>query len=513
MISLTNQQRNLLCLLLETEGPIAVASLAQKVDLTPRQVNYRLKSVRVWLAQHEVLLQSKPGVGVTVLCSLKQRQYLLRELNSQTNFPFVLTAHQRQQLFALRLLISCAPLNVSELQRGADVSRTTVVKDLQLIEQWSHSFGIILNRRPNYGIEFTGTELARRQALGALLWGDSFFGKPVTVMSHGTGLSFALPGNASVPIVQETVQQIKTWNTWPSFEWVAFAEAQLGMRFTDDAVRFLALNFAIQAQRVTDVDCRTNINFETTDWLKTQKVWTVATDLANIMWPSLSHITLESEKATLAMYLLSGVRENMWPGDLEIDPSLTDLVDLLMAEIALAFATPALRHDTPLRDGLVAHIIPAYMRERFGLWAPPLWSDNTVDRRYEQEYRIAQELARIVTERTGVVLPDGELDTITLLLRAAFIRESANRPKRVFIICPSGMATAQILAARLKTRFPSLDIAGVVSLRKLTESQVSDAHLLISTVPAKSPVRGLNVIQVHPLLLPEDIEKITQWLA
>jgi hypothetical protein len=38
--------------------------------------------------------------------------------------------------------------------------------------------------------------------------------------------------------------------------------------------------------------------------------------------------------------------------------------------------------------------------------------------------------------------------------------------------------------------------------------------LLISTVPLLQPPRpGLPVIEVHPLLLPEDIETITHWLT
>jgi mannitol operon transcriptional antiterminator len=204
----------------------------------------------------------------------------------------------------------------------------------------------------------------------------------------------------------------------------------------------------------------------------------------------------------------------MWPGDLDIDPNLTELITLLMEEVTLAFNTPGLRQDMSLRDGLVAHIIPAVMRQRFGLWFPPSWSDGALSRKYEHEYTIARELALLVSERTSVTLPDGEIDTLTLLLRAAFIRERPHRPKRAFIICPSGMATSQLLVARLKARFPSLEILGVLSLRELTSERVAGAQLLISTVPLLQPPKpGLPVIQVHPLLPPEDIETITHWLT
>jgi hypothetical protein len=54
----------------------------------------------------------------------------------------------------------------------------------------------------------------------------------------------------------------------------------------------------------------------------------------------------------------------------------------------------------------------------------------------------------------------------------------------------------------------------VLSLRELNEARVQAADLVIITAP---PPRSLaqydNVIRVHPLLLPEDVEAITTWLS
>lgn len=512
MVSLTVQQRNLLRHLLNAPTAVAVAELAEQTDLSSRQVTYRLKSVKVWLAQRNVDLKSTPGVGIAINCSPSQRKVLLNELTTQSKFQLILSAGQRQQLLALHLLVAGEPLILHRLQNFTGVSRTTVLKDLDPIEAWSHTFGLNLIRRPNYGILFDGSELARRQALAALLWGDESFETPLTAMTYSTGLAFSLADNTSLPIVQKTTQLLDDLETLTAFEWVACAETQLGGRFTDDAVLHLALVFAIQAHRVR-TGHRLTIKTEWLSWLETQKVWPVAVDISATIWPDLSLDSLTAEVAGIAMYLLAGLRSHVWPGDLEIDLALTDLVSVLMAEVARAFHTPALSHDASLRDGLVAHIIPAFMRQRFDLWIPPSWSDGAISRKWQQEYRIAQVLAQMITERTGIVLPNREIDTLALLLRAAFVRERPNHPKRVYIICPSGMATSQLLMARLKARFPGLDILGVLSLRELSSEQVADAQLLITTVPLQAPRSGLHVIQVHPLLTAENIEAITNWLA
>lgn len=512
MVSLTVQQRNILQHLLSTDAPVTVADLATQQNLTARQTSYRLKPVKRWLAQRGIALESTPGIGVELKCSLTQRQKLIRELTAQNDYPLVLTAEQRQQLLALILLTAGEPLVLTWLQYITAVSRTTILKDLKPIESWGRTFGLDLTRKPNFGIVFDGPELIRRQALTALLWGDIPCNQPLMSMAHSTGLTFTLTGHVSPPIVQHTDDLLNGCDTQTAFSWVAFAEDQLGGRFTDDAVLHLALALAIHAQRVR---AGHQLDFETEPltWLKAQKVWSVAEDVSRSIWSDRELSSLTTEIAGIAMHLLAGLRDHIWPGGLDLDPSMTDLVTRLMQEVAGAFNTPGLRQDVLLRDGLMAHIIPAIMRRRFGLWAPPSWSDGTLLKEHRREYEIARELAALVTEETGVILPAGEIDTLTLLLRAAFIRERPIHPRRAFIICPSGMATAQLLVARLNSRFPRLEILGVLSVRELTLERVAGAHLLISTVPIEAPRSSLHVIQVHPLLLTKDIEAITNWLA
>lgn len=512
MISLTIQQRDLLHKLLGSNAPLAVADIAKQMGLTPRQVSYRLKPVRTWLVQRDVTLKMTPGVGIEIACSAAQRRDLLQELASQTNFHLILTPGQRQQLFALNLLITNEPLILNWLQHIASVSRPTVLKDLELIEEWLQLYDLTLIRRPNYGFVLKGLELARRQALAALLWGDIPFEEPLMEMTYYKGLLFSLADEAKhLPIAQQANKWFNNWNTRTALEWVGYAEAQLGGRFTDEAVLYLSLTFSIQAHRV---QAGYHIDHEagTSHWLEAKKGWAVAIEVFQKMWPERQPNTLPAEIAYIAMQLLAGRRNHVWPGDLYIDPPLIELVADLMQDVAKAFRIPEISHDPSLREGLVAHIIPAVMRQRFGLWAPPSWSDGKLALEYKHEYNIARELAAVVTEQTGVVLPTGEIDTLTLLVRTAFIRERPRHSRRIYIVCPSGMATAQLLVARLKPQFPSLEIMGVLSLRELSPDRVAGAHFLISTVPLEISIRDLPVIHVHPLLLPKDIEAITDHL-
>jgi mannitol operon transcriptional antiterminator len=134
--------------------------------------------------------------------------------------------------------------------------------------------------------------------------------------------------------------------------------------------------------------------------------------------------------------------------------------------------------------------------------------------KYEKEHAIAQDVSILVHEYTGVRLPKSEINNLVVLLRAAFIRNRSYRFDRVIVICPSGMATAQLLVARLHARFPNLSNLEVISLRDLTPALISSADLILTTVPLpRQYANNPKVIQVHPLLMPEDIETITQFLS
>jgi mannitol operon transcriptional antiterminator len=100
-----------------------------------------------------------------------------------------------------------------------------------------------------------------------------------------------------------------------------------------------------------------------------------------------------------------------------------------------------------------------------------------------------------------------------VLLRAAIIRNRTHLYDRIIVICPSGIATAQLLVARLHARFPYLSNLEVTSLRDLTPALVESANLILSTVPLPRQYMSSKVIEIHPLLMPEDIDAITVFLS
>ena len=512
--ALTNRQRDILKVLLETSKPISSVELAGMLRLTPRQVIYSMPAVREWLKQHNEDLNIHPGSGFSLSISRQQALDLQQEINVHSSTQIVLSISQRQQLLALFLLIKPGPFILSQLEEILQVSRMTVFKDLDEIEAWFLKCQINLTRKPHFGVQTECTETACQQAIAKLIWGETLFSKdPIAEVTHADGLIFDLKGHVHLlPILEYVNTFLSQMNMRRTVSLVTKAEELLGGRFTDDAVLNLALIFAIMANRVQGGH-HLEVDKQLVDELEAMPIWPVAGFIAHRLGHESNSIWKKVDIAGVAMELLAAQRNEILPGELVRNQGFELDIWRIMDFISEAFKISKLRHDQTLQNGLLNNIIPACFRQRFDLWCPDSLSKVDLPEQAERELDIARGILSIVRENTGITLSENDVNILAMLLRAAYIRNRSYL-ERVIVVCPSGMATAQLLVARLTVRFPYLSTVEVVSLRDLTYALVLSADLILTTVPLPRQYAGNpKVIKVHPLLMPEDIEAITKFLS
>jgi mannitol operon transcriptional antiterminator len=347
------------------------------------------------------------------------------------------------------------------------------------------------------------------------LWGETPFSlDPITIITHSEGLHFALADDARLlPLVKSINDYLSKLHLRRTIGLVAKAEEQLGGRFTDDAVLHLALTVAIRSHRV-QAGLHLVINDELLSSLKSTRMWPVAGYVASRLARESGASWQSADIAGLTTEMMAAPRNDAFPGELERESDFSALCERAMEHIAQSFGIPKLKHDRTLQNGLINNVVPACFRQRYNLWFPIALNNAGLPEQYEKEHMVATEVAVLVHQFTGVELPQSEVNNLVVLLRAAFIRNRSYRFDRVIVICPSGMATAQLLVARLHARFPNLSNLEVISLRDLSPALVSSADLILTTISLPRQYAGReNVIQVHPLLMPEDIAAITKFLS
>ena len=276
---LTIRQRNIIELLLNVQTPMPSSIITQKIGLSNRQLNYNLKDIKNWLASKNIKLSGNASNGYILEIDSIQKKNFLDQLKNE-KFQLILSSDHRQQLLILLLLLSDMPLNLDYFEEITLVSRSTILKDLDEVEKWLSEWEIDLLRKQNYGIEIIAQENRIQRALCALLWGSSSYNNSIYSISLYNGLTFNFDRDAHLLIVTSLVKEsIDKINVLRNLQMIAFAEDQLGGRFTDDAVLFLALSLSIQEHRIKS-DHHLFFEEDQIQLLQTLKIWQTSITIA-----------------------------------------------------------------------------------------------------------------------------------------------------------------------------------------------------------------------------------------
>ena len=514
MVQLTTRQRDILKVLLSTSDPIRTSDLASEINLTTRQVNYSLKGLKSWLMKNNTILQTTPGLGVRVNCQSPQKAVLIEQLTFNENIQLVLSPEQRQQLICFLLLINPEPVILTQICLNLKISRSTVISDLNQVEGWLERWGINLERKQNYGIWITNSEKVKQQILLSLIWGASPFSPSIFQVSFQTGLVFSLEKDIdSTPVIKDINNFLNLSNMKKIFNKVVFIEDFLGGRFTDEAVLYLALVFSILIDRI-NMGIHIRIPEQEIEQLKKMQGWKAAERMARNLVEDSPIIWEDGDIAYIVMHILSSPVLENWNSDFGKADAHKGLFGELLEKISSIYKIEGLKDDPTLREGIVNYLVPLFNQKKYNLWFPKANIELSTDIQFNEEVDFANHVIEIIYKHTHINLKEEDMRILVALVRAASIRMRSYKFNNVILVCPSGMATAQLLTARLKTRFPHLGKLSVVSFRELDEERVSSADLIITLMPLPENItKEKPVIQVSPQLFPCDIEAITSFLG
>lgn len=165
-----------------------------------------------------------------------------------------------------------------------------------------------------------------------------------------------------------------------------------------------------------------------------------------------------------------------------------------------------LEEDQQLKEALIAHIPSAIFR-----MSNQIGSQNSLIDAIRDEYAVTFRTTVIamneIEEAYQINLTDDEIGFIMVHFQCAIERNT--RVRKVFVICPNGIGTAELISLRLKKYLPLLDIVEVTSIDKLQKNEITENDLVVSTIPLAD--KALPFIQVSPLMNETDIKSVTGY--
>ncbi|MED4988298.1 BglG family transcription antiterminator [Parageobacillus toebii] len=496
-----SRHKQLLKQLLAAHTHTSVATLANQLVCSEKTIRNDLKALDEFLSEKypNIVIERKPSVGVIIRGKETEKQKLLHDLTrlEETN-P---SQDYRKLQFIKILLTEDKPVTMQQLAERFYISKSAIQNDLEEIEQWLQSFGLVLIRKPNLGIKVEGTEQAWRTALSRLV---------ELLVDH----SYYIFDAKQLKLIEDVLKpyelaliekEIRKMDEWLEFP------------LTDQSVISLTVHIAIAIKRIK-TGHRIDINANQLQELQMKPEYRLAEQLAKQIeqWVAvkipdeeIGYITLHLLGARLR-YDQTNEKKDIEQLLIKMDNEALQIVKELIHDISL-HTDERLREDKELLIGLTIHVHSTLNRLRNGLAVKnPLLKD--IKQMYRYPFEIVLSLIPKVEKKANVPIPEDEVAYIVLHIQAALERIQHKIEKiRAVIVCATGSGTSRLIEAKISAAFPKLEIVAVASIAKLNEIiAATKPDLLISTVPLEH--RKIPVITVSPLLPKQELDMIEQWV-
>lgn len=512
MLDLPNERSGkLLSILLENEDPLTTKKLAEELDVSARTIRSDLKKLENWLEERGIELIRKRGVGVWLEIDHSNKIELNRELANKNKYIFALSPAGRQQHILQSLLLKNR--GKTTMQALADemyVSKTTIYKDLDKVEEWLNKQDLKLIRKRYYGLEIQGKEKNWRKAFANLLVQLNNIDELNEVAEAEEELEF------ETRIDKQTYSQLQTLFPDTSFreieEILEETEEELDFVFTDETFVGLVIHIAISIARLAkgqDIE----MEKEQLDSLREKEEFEIASYLAEKIEKTMELSIPEAEIGYISLHIL-GAKHQQHLESTNINDILentkNEIIEIAEDIISMTehILNVDLSNDRQLLLGLVLHLRPTINRLKYGMsLRNPLL--NQIKKNYSKVYRAAWAATIIFENRLGINIPEAEIGYIALHLGAAL--ERLNSEISAVIVCGSGIGTSQLIATKVENKLPDLVVEEIMSIRELKSAAELNADIIISSVPLDESLEekiSQPTVYISSLLTAEDIKSI-----
>ncbi|QSO54037.1 BglG family transcription antiterminator [Alicyclobacillus curvatus] len=489
---LTERQKHILYLLLETSAAVNMDELVRRLQVSRRTVQRDVNTMQGYLNTFGVVLRVLPD-----RLSLEGPSDDVLRMRQQTGkLPSTLTLapRDRELHVAMDLLLEEGPSKLRYFGRQLQVTAASLSQSMDEVEAWLQGRGLRLIRKRGYGIEIDGDEAARREAIVELVYGQVDVPDLIALMqtaNHGNSL-------------------LSAWFTrWFSHQRVdkvhdVLTEELAGSNPPLDEAAFYGFMLHVLLS-VARIEQGASVQeSEDAPAQLTQDVQTCSRILERLVGGA-RH--LQAESAYLAKHLRGA--KVLMTDESRILPLNITAMDLSYRMVKHLEETlrMSLAWDHALIAGMSQHLEPSLHRMKMGLVIRnPLLAE--IQRHYPSFFEAMRDASDAVLKPYGLVVPDEEIGYLTMHLGASIERQRAERKWRTRIVCLNGISSAELLASRVQKEFPQLEI---VSLGALEDADTEPFDLTLSTVPLRS--MNKPVVTVSPFLTAEERQKVQSVLA
>lgn len=484
--------------LIGSDVSLTSQTLAPILDVSSRTVRDDIKELDQTLTNNGATITSTRGKGytLTIQDDASFRHFLKNHVYEQHANDFS-QPDQRVAYLIERFLLAESHIKTDDLMDEMHVSRSTIQNDLRQVKEQLNSYKLTLLHKPNYGMKLVGSEVKRRFALSQFIFDQRDVRETMVWKKQLTELTHV------------TEQQIQSL-------WALLIDTtkRHHISLSDIALNNLFIHMAIAYKRIKDGHEIDFLQHDLTD-IQAEHEYTVAEEVVKKSEHILNITFPETEVCYIAIHLL-GTKIVTHRHQTEEDlkqwlPSDIVIVTERMLQMIEDKLSLSIQHDRELILGLGLHLKPAMNRFKYGMNVRnPMLED------IKTSYPLAFEagiIAGVALEETlDVSIDENEIGYLALHIGAAIERQKLkHKPLSCFIVCASGLGSAQLIKYKLQSMFGSkINILGTTEFYKIDQLPFNAIDLIISSVPIQQDL-PVPVVEVNAILTDQDINQVETY--
>lgn len=492
----SEREHKLIGYLLDYPDGLKMTQMEESLHTSRRTIYREFTDLNDTLQNYEVVIKNlKHRYQLTGAPeNLKKLRQAIK--NNQDNLD--LTVQQRQSAIAVRLLNGQEPEKMQTFAIDFHASIATISKDLNSLEEIFNDYQIKLLRQKARGIEIKGDEFDIRNLLVAIIDNEinpfEFFRNLANPQLFDPNVSSAqfFMSLIGMDVIEQSYRVIRLFQ---QTYFKQMSDAQLQRIIIVLAVMLKRMKAGRLIKKLPDFD-RERI-------LKDQRT---TLDVFLKFDPAVKKIitSLEVNYFTLQMQGLQQATnefQSLEDYDLKLSFLVKQFVNQVSSDFGWDFGT-----DRDLYNNLMLIFSNPIANDIAELDSEPVLTDIKVDRD-DLNQIVQSNLTKFFNEEK---LSDQQLKTVEVLFGNALELGIKTRSLSVLVICPNGIATAQILRNRLLRRIPEVNRVSVARTSALLDLDFDEFDLILSTIELPGFNEDYRI--VSPLLLDEEIDSIRDYI-
>lgn len=503
MIILDKKSYELLFYLLKLEEPETVMAISKKLKQSRRKIYYHLDKINQALPPNMAPIVSYPRIGI---CLTPEQKVVCQGLvNGVGHYNYVLHVGERLQLMLTYIAVAKERVTIEKLMALTDVSRNTVLNDLNLIRK-------NLTKSP-HKITLEVTKAAGYYLHAPLLIKIRYFHQLLhTIYTQGNANFIAMLRDkiASAALLED---YFSTTLLTCFQDQLYQARENLGKTLNGQESELMlnTLPYLLNSYRnmILSQEELAHIQREFLP-IKQRKEYGIAKDIAQGLEQQLGVQLDDVEICLISMLLLSYRKDSDKhldsPDYAQMRKDLKDFLDQFESTYQLCFS-----QKEELLKQLLTHCKSLIYRKTYGVLSNNPLTRHIINK-YAELFQMTKASVIRLQEAWQISLTDDDIAYITVHLGGALRSQQLTHKPHVILICDEGIGAQKLFLLQCKRYLKGVTIGAVFTSEQFDNVRDAlQADAIISTVELGNS--HIPSLVVNPILSHDDIVRMVQLVG